>query len=123
LQIEFAQCINTSLRATLKLLTFCENACCESTVSEKRHLFSKSRKNCKFNPNCLAVLGERFWMKELKGIVIFVNILKEIFFTDDPVLYISDIYLDDIWCDDIEDPEEQKREEVKNVASLSTLYT
>ena len=62
-------------------------------------------------------------MKELKGIVIFVNILKEIFFTDDPVLYISDIYLDDIWCDDIEDPEEQKREEVKNVASLSTLYT
>jgi hypothetical protein len=50
-------------------------------------------------------------------------ILKESLFTDDPVLYISNIYLDDIWCDDIEDPEEQKREEVKNVASLSTLYT
>ncbi|CAB3992846.1 Ubiquitin carboxyl-terminal hydrolase 48, partial [Paramuricea clavata] len=59
------------------------------------------RKNCKFNPNCLAVLGEKFWMKELK---------------------------DDIWCDNVEDPDEQKREEgsfvgLKNLGATCYVNT
>ena len=68
-----------------------------ATCSEK----GNHRKNCKFNPNCLAVLGERFWLKELK---------------------------DDIWCDEIEDPEEQTREEgsfvgLKNLGATCYVNT